>query len=220
MHKYRNKTNLQIISDYLSGQRPFTQVGYQPPSVRRQEGEQWTDINGVKWEQKNGYKVQINNQATLIRKAAEQKCACGQDIRYGNKFDEKFFIKTGKCYDCVIKEETELRILGVYHHYETYKMLSNYLAYIKDIQRKLKDSVNCLNTENGTLQVLCNSEGFLEKFTGLNTSELLQAAKKDLEEITATIKKVTKDRNKAKKIYEKELANAIQRAKQFVKLKT
>lgn len=213
------KSNIEILQNYVDGTRPFISVGYTPPTKLRKEGERWEDVNGTKWEQKNGYKVQIHEQANFIRKVSAQKCSCGQDIRYGNRFDEKFFSKTGKCYDCVIKEETELRILGVYHHYENYKLLSNYLGYLKDVRQKISDSIQYFEREDGKLKVLCNGEGFLENFTGLNTKELLDAAKKDLEKVNAVIKKVFFDKTQAKKIYEKEFAKALANAKKIVKSK-
>lgn len=202
------KSNIEIVKSYLAGERPVVMVGYKPPKTRRKEGEKWVDPNGTKWVQKNGYKVQVNEQANMIREISRQKCACGQDIQYGSKLDNKFFRKLGKCFDCVIKEETELRILGVYPYYENYKMLLNYLGFLEDMKQKIEDSIKYFETETGALEVLCNSEGFLEKFEGMNTSELLNGAKKDLEEISKGIEKVTADKEEAKRIYEEELEKA------------
>lgn len=206
--KYKGKTNLQIVSDYLSGTRPFVTVGYVPKPVERKDGEEWVDTQGLKWVQRHGYKTRVNEQANMIREASQTKCSCGQDIKFGNRLDEKFFIKTGKCFDCIIKEETELRILGVYSHYENYKMLSNYLGFLEDVKQKIEDSIKYFETETGTLEVLCNGEGFIEKFKGMDVSGLLETARKDLAEITTAIEKVTADKNKAKKIYEGELKKA------------
>lgn len=202
------KSNIEIVKNYINGQRPFVSVGYTPPNIVRKEGEIWVDASGQKWIQKKGFRTKINEQADLIRKASKRKCNCGQDIEFGNRLDQKFFAKTGKCFDCVIKEETELRILGVYPHYERYKMISNYLGFIKDLRSKIIDSIKYLESEPGTLDVLCNGEGFIEKFRGLNTKELLDEAKKDLKTANETILKVTKDKEKARRIYHKELIRA------------
>ncbi len=206
------KSNIEIVKSYLAGERPFVQVGYTAPVVKRKEGEEWVDANGRKWRQTKGGKVSVNSQADLIREITQQKCACGQDIRYGNRFDQKFFVKTGMCYDCVIKQETELRILGVFNQYEQWKLLSNYLSFLEDMKQKIEDSIKYFQTESETLSILCNGEGFLEKFKGMNTGDLLVAAQKDLVEISETIKKVAKDKEKAKKIYETDLIKARKRA--------
>src|SRR5437762_8981525 len=101
----KSKSNLEILSDYLEGKRPFVQTGYSPKSIRRKIGSIWTDKKGIKWEQKNGFKTRVNKQADLIRKLSEQKCKCGQNIKFGNRLDKILFPKTGMCYECTINEE-------------------------------------------------------------------------------------------------------------------
>lgn len=216
---HRKKSNIDIVKDYLSGTRPFVQVGFTPKKVERKEGEEWVDAQGRKWVQRDGYKTQVNEQAAMIREVAQQVCSCGQNIRYGDKFDQKFFVKTGMCYDCLIKHETELRVLGVFIQYEKWKLLSNYLGFLEDMKQKIEDSIKYFQSESDTLSILCNSEGFLEKFKGMNTADLLTAAQKDLTEVTATIDKVTKDKEKAKKIYDTDLAKARKKALAAMKKK-
>lgn len=198
------KSNIDIVKDYLSGERPFTQVGYVPPAVKRDEGEEWVDASGQKWVQRNGYKTKVNEQANMIREASRRKCKCGQDITFGSRLDEKFHAKTGMCYECLVSEETRLRAMGVYPQYEKYKLLSNYLGFLEDMKRKIEDSIRYFSTETDTLKVICNSQGFIEKFRGMNTTDLLAAAKKDLEEISTAIAKVKKDKVEAKKVFDKE----------------
>lgn len=202
------KSNIDIVKGYLAGERPFIQVGYTPPTVVRKEGEEWEDASGQRWRQTKGGKVSVNAQADMIRKMTQRKCACGQDIRFGSRLDSKFFLKTGKCFDCIIKEETELRALGVFQYYENWKMISNYLGFLEDLKQKIEDSVKYLSTESDTLSVLCNGEGFIEKFKGMNSTELLESAKKDLDDVKKAIAKVIKDKVKAKKIYASELKKA------------
>ena len=208
---HRKKSNIDIVKDYLSGTRPFIQVGYTAKEVKHKDGEEWTDISGKRWKMVDGGKISVNSQADMIRDMTRQKCGCGQDIRYGTRLDEKFFLKTGKCFDCVIKEETELRVLGVFPQYEHYKLMSNYLGFLEDMKQKIEDSVKYFASESDTLSVLCNSEGFIEKFKGMNTSDLLETAKKDLKEITELISKVIIEKAKVKKLYETSLAKAKKR---------
>jgi len=206
------KSNIDIVKGYLAGERPFVQVGYTPKVVKHKEGEEWTDASGKRWKMKNGGQVSVNPQADMIRDLIRQKCACGQDIRYGSKLDEKFFLKTGKCFDCIIEEETRLRVLGVFPFYEKYKLLSNYLGFLEDMKQKIEDSIKYFQTEGDTINIVCNGEGFMEKFKGLNAEDLLKSAQKDLKEIASTMEEVAKNKAKAKKVYESENARAIKRA--------
>lgn len=202
------KSNIEIVKNYLAGEKVFVTVGYQPPVAERKEGERWVDASGVTWEQKDGWKTRVNEQAEMIRNASKRVCGCGQEIRFGSKLDNDFFIKTGKCYECLIKEETELRILGVFPYYETWKVASNYLGFLKDMKGKIEDSIHYFEGEDGTLRVLCNGEGFIEQFKGLNTAELLDGAKEDLKKITDLIEKVISEKDEAKRIYDEKLADA------------
>ena len=206
--KKQNKSNVEIVKNYLAGERPFIRVGYSAATKKRKVGEQWVDNNGVKWEQRDGYKTRVNEQAEIIRTASKQVCSCGQEIRFSGKLDELFYRKTGKCFDCLIKEETEYRVLGVFHLYERYKLISNYYGFIIDMKSKIEDSIYYFEKDEGkSLDILCNSEGFIEKFKGLNTMELLENAKKDLQEVDKTIETVAKDMKDAKELFEQELKN-------------
>ncbi len=211
MKKYRNKSNLDIVKSYLNSERPFVTVGYTPKTVTHKEGEEWVDSRGQRWRQTKSGKETVNQQAEMIRKLTKQKCSCGQDIRYGNKLDEKFFLKTGKCFECIIAEETRLRVLGVFPFYEKYKLLSNYLGFLEDMKQKIEDSIRYFQTEGDTINIVCNGEGFMEKFKGLNAEELLKSAQKDLKEIIVTMEEVAKNKAKAKKVYDSETARAIKR---------
>ena len=56
MKKASGKSNLGIVKDYLEGNRPFVQVGYDSnlENNKRKEGDQWEDSQGRKWIWKNG----------------------------------------------------------------------------------------------------------------------------------------------------------------------
>lgn len=205
----RNKSNIEIVKDYLAGDRPFIQVGYSGKAKIRKNGDRWKDGKGITWEQRDGYKIRVNEQANIIREASKQKCDCGQEIQYGGRLDELFYRKTGKCFDCVIKEETEYRVLGVFGQFERYKMISNYLGFLMDMREKILDSIRYFEKDEGkSLDIICNSEGFIEKFRGLNTKELLENAKKDLDGISKTIDVVSKDKELAQNIFIKALGKA------------
>lgn len=196
------KSNIEIVRDYLNGDRPVLVFGYTgDKNKHRSEGETWSDNNGVEWQRKDGKNVRLTkSQADTIRDAiGKQTCKCGLEIKWGNKFDRLFFAKTGMCQDCLIDYETRLRIAGVYPIYEKYKVLSNQLGFLEDIKAKLLETIDYFKTSDGNIELLCNSEGFMEKFHGTNKDKILDDAKKDLKECRKLIKVVLSERTKTKK---------------------
>lgn len=66
------------------------------------------------------------------------KCSeCGKDVRWGSRLDIKLQSKTGKCSECLIKEETKMKINGTYEKYEQEKILKNKLAYLQDQRQQI-----------------------------------------------------------------------------------
>lgn len=196
-------SNMDIVRAYAHGERPFITVGYITPTIKRKIGDQWEDTRGIMWEQKNGYKIRVNPQADLIKKIIKQKCRkCGMDIERGNKYDRLFFVKTGMCYECLTNYETSLRIVGIFDVYEQCKLLANEIGFFKDVKAKLKETVEFFNKEDTSVEVLCNSEGFREKFHGTNKDKILKDAKKDLtavrRHLTEIILKMKKAREEFK----------------------
>lgn len=196
----KSKTNIEILQNYLDGVRPFPQSGYTKAKAVRKIGDRWTQ-KGIEWEQKEWGPCRVNRQADNIRDMLTQICKCGQNIRYGSKRDSLFFAKTGLCEECLIGHETDLRILGIYDIYERYKLLSNEHAFLKDAKQQLSESLEFVKKDEGTLKVLCNSEGYIEKFKGKNVDEFETQLKNDLKLIVFRTKVVGKAKAEAKKEY-------------------
>ena len=187
MKHCKNKSNLDIVKSYLSNERPFTQVGWTSDSIKRKEGEIWEDSKGHKWIYKNGNKKRINNISQNV--GIEEKCKCGQDIKFGNKMDRKFYNKTGMCYDCLIKYETELRRTGKYENYEKRKIFSNQKSVCLELKVKLEESIKFLENENSKLTYQ-NEDGTTETWTQTNRLKLLGDAKKDYKELLEALDRI------------------------------
>ena len=198
-----NKSNIDILKDYVAGVRPFIQVGYDGTNKKhRNEGEKWTDTKGIEWEKKNGKTIRLTKtQAEMIRELTTQKCKCGQIIKWGTKLDQKMFNRTGLCANCLIDYETKLRILGIYPDYETYKLISYELGEVKDLKEKIKDVIKFFSKDAGDITMLCNSEGFLERWKHNNPEEILTGAKRDLKLAVKRIAFLVKSKEVAKKRY-------------------
>lgn len=184
----RRRWKIDDIKSVLDGVNPFIQFGYDVVEPHhRKIGEKWTDVHGKTWEQKNGYRVIVNEKADAIRDMVRQKCAkCEMDIKWGNRMDRKFFSKSGMCYNCTIDHDTMLRLTGKWDTYEKKKVLSSQLSYLKDIRGQIKESINFLKTTDGKLKFV-DEAGRIETWTDNHIDVLLKGAETDYGKLTMDI---------------------------------
>jgi len=197
------KKNIDIIRDYLDGVRPITMVGYTGKKYApRTIGETWTDNNGQEWIQEKYGPRKVNKTADTIRSAiGEQKCKCGQNIKWGNKSDQLFYRKTNLCEECLINYETKLTVLGIYNVYEQYKLASNELGAMLDMKNKIQETINYFKSENTDVTMLCNSEGFIERWKTTNVDQILENANEDLKQAERFIDALKRIQNEQKEKY-------------------
>lgn len=193
MKKASGKSNLAIVRDYLDGNRPFIQVGYTADAdfANRKEGEIWTDVHGKKWIKKNGTKRAINHVKTEVIDATKQICKdCKMDIRWGNRYDQVFYNKTGRCQECIAKFESKLRLDGKYEDYEQKKLLQNQLSQAKEFRTKVKESYDFVSSHEKIS--FPNGDGTLDEWTIDRRENILNDLKKDLKKIDKQILKIEK----------------------------
>lgn len=104
-------------------------VGWRPPSEDRREGDVWEGPDGRMWTVKNG----ITQTVTKLDSAKTPLWCPECNKAMSHRLDDKFFAKKGKCMDCVIKHETEIRRQGKWKEYEESLMRANYISYLKDM---------------------------------------------------------------------------------------
>jgi len=201
--KYKGLSNIEILKKYISGERPFTIVGYTSPTIKRSVGEQYVDSKGVMWRQETGYKTRVNKQADIIRDAIRKKCSiCNADARFGSRIDNILYRKTGLCSNCLIDYETKLRIVGVYDDYELYKLSANEIAFLKDTMDKIEETIKFFSEESGDVIAICNSDGFIERWKNTNKDKILEDAKRDLKLVRQRIIALTKIKTQHKKKFQ------------------
>jgi hypothetical protein len=126
----RRKINEMLVKDDVK-----VTVGWRPTGIDRQLGDTWEDADGKKWIRKDGFDERITK-----LDAAKTPWFCPScEKAMPHKLDTKFWRIRGKCMDCVIKEETELKRLGLYEEYEKKKMKENYISAIKYKLEELED---------------------------------------------------------------------------------
>lgn len=199
------KKNIDIVRDYLNGERPVIQVGYEAEDkyVVRQVGDKWTDADGKEWEQTPAGPQTVNRILDIVRAEMNLKCSkCSCEIRWRSANEQKMHAKTGMCLDCLVEEETLMRARGQYKNYEKKKLLQNELAHYKDLKKHLEDSKTYL--EEHKVFTFVNSNGLVEEWGNDAADDVRKSLKKDY---TRCLKEITRAEKELKQV-EEEMAAA------------
>ncbi len=195
MKKASGKSNLSIVKDYIDGNRPFVQVGYDPnlENSKRKEGEEWEDSDGKKWIWKNGSKRRVSKRASLI---IEQRCkTCNADVRFGNYLDDQVWPKTQLCYDCFIKNETDLKLLGVYEEFDRLRDVNNEISILKDRIQKFEEAEQWCKANTGKFVEFVKEDASIERWEGLeNYDKLLEGVQSALKTAKESLEKYIQER--------------------------
>lgn len=198
MKRASGKSNLNIVRDYVDGNRPFIQVGYDPNlnNSKRKEGEEWVDGQGSKWVWKNNTKRKVSKLGQI---KIDQRCSiCNADMKFGNYLDDRFYPKTGKCYDCNISFESKLKVLGAYADYEKYKIYNSMLSEMKDFKKNITDSIDYIEKNPNEKLQFFNDDGSSEFWTDdtRQMAKVLSDLKNDLKDVEDNIAKANEELTK------------------------
>ena len=115
LNKYADKV---VVSQYTP----------QRHSENRVEGERWKDADGKEWELKNGIAQSIVKLQDAKTPWWCPKCT----LPLKTELDVKMWRRRGKCHECVLKEETVMRLEGTFDDYQDRKMLENKMGFYRD----------------------------------------------------------------------------------------
>lgn len=167
-----------ITKDYTA--KTVTQVGYTKAQVEHKEGDVWEE-NGKKWTIKNGIKQTITRFDEL-KKVLNLPLTCPScnKAMKNTSLNKKMWPIHGKCFDCVISYETELKRTGQFEEYARKLTTGGIKQYIRDLENALLD----LNNEADETYV--TEQGDIEtwKGKGLDKEKLNQ----DLQEYIQKLK--------------------------------
>lgn len=125
-------------------------------------GDTWEDENGKIWEQKNGYVANIPKMSHF-----KTPTFCPTCNKIMKRVDNKMWMRTGKCLDCTVDHESELRAKGLFELYEKYKLEKNIRAWIRDMRRGLEDVVSAYS--GGMTNVF--DDGRFEQWDGVSDEQ-------------------------------------------------
>ena len=113
-----------------------------------------------------------------------EKCPeCGKDMRdHEKKLNYKFYFMRGKCFDCVLREETKIKQQGgdAWKKYQKEIMLANAESWFKDADKE----VEILKTQIKET-IWGNAQGETET---MDTSAFIEKMEKDYEELKDNIR--------------------------------
>jgi hypothetical protein len=143
-----------ITKDYTA--KTVTQVGYTKTQVEHKEGDVWEE-NGKKWTIKNGIKQTITRFDGL-KKVINLPLVCPtcNKAMKNTSLNKKMWPIHGKCFNCVIDHETELKRTGQFEEYARNLTTGGIKQYIKDLENALLDLNNEVDdqyvTEQGDIE--------------------------------------------------------------------
>ena len=163
--------NLQRVHDMVSGTYGGKiQSGYVgEKEVVRKIGDIWTDGDGIKWEQKNGYKMKLTKTANVgIFKAHCKDCKKG----ILKSWDKDTHKADGRCYHCQINYEMDLKFDKPirWFAYRRMKELQNMesierdiIQWVDELDKRKKEKIfdksvaNAMANHNVSMEIKKNS---------------------------------------------------------------
>lgn len=160
------------------------QIGYRTPQIDHQEGDVWEE-GGITWTIKNGIRRNITKTSEL-RDQIKLPYLCPHCNRpMKNKFDPKIYRLFGKCFDCIIEEDTEKIIDGTFKNKERAIISKNIPLIVKEYQEQVKEILSHYKSNHYITEI-----GDIEKWdVTMSDEKLKEIFDKQLEELQKTVDK-------------------------------
>jgi uncharacterized Zn finger protein len=172
----RDVQRMRNIITGNTGDRTQIQTGYEKNNQVHKEGDVW-DEDGKKWTIKNGIKqsvTKLDHIKSLV--LMPLSCPnCGTVMKLDD-YNKKMWGLHSKCFDCVIKHESELKRLGKYDDYVANIMNRNKNSELDDIETFLEEWV-----EEGDTFV--SETGEVEKWGGGDKKSVYKRVKERIAEL-------------------------------------
>jgi len=199
------------IKSILNGETPSTTISmYNPESdkerVIRNPGETWQDEDGTVWIQHEGWLEKVSKMAQIREELGMTMFSIKKCEKCGNKIttnlDRKFFALRKQCFDCVIKEETHMKVIGKYAEYESRVMINNALSFFRDAKQELE---HYLETTTGE-DTYFNDDGTQQKWVGAS-KHAKDFFQKELEDVSIEIKRLEGELEKLSSVLDASVEN-------------
>ena len=177
-----------------TGESSGTQIGYQKNIKNYKEGDIWTE-NKKTWTIKDGIKQTISK-LDVIKKEVHMPLCCPKCSKVmKNRLDKPNYKIHKKCYDCVIKFESELKWkYKTYDKYIKQLEIKNKLTSLDEIENILIETANLSNEE------YVSENGDIERWVGgIDSDKFTKDIKKYSKNIREKLEKELNETEKSKK---------------------
>lgn len=179
LKKEFSKRDVQRMRNLITGNagdRTQIQTGWEKNKQDRKEGDIWEE-NGKQWTIRNGIKQTVTKLDSIKRLVVMPLTCpnCGNAMSLTD-INKKMWSIHKKCFDCVIKMESEMKRLGKWGEYTANMMKLNRNAEIEDLESALDYWVQDTDT-------YVSEQGEVEKWRGGDKTVIYRQAKEVLAEL-------------------------------------
>ena len=138
---HKNARRIKNILDGKYTERNTISTGYEKEEIVHKDGDTWIDELGKKWILKNGIKRNISK-LSAVRKSMRLPYVCPEcNQPMQHSLDNKFWAISGKCFSCVINEDTSKMIKGDFHIHEDKKIRNNIVAWFTQYEAEINEYI-------------------------------------------------------------------------------
>ena len=172
----RDVTRMRNILTDKAGDRTQIQAGWDKHNETHIDGDIWED-SGKRWTMKNGIKQTVTK-LDEIKKLVVLPLICPncQGVMKVDEYNKKMWAIHQKCFDCVIKMESEIKRIGKWEEYQYNIMNSNRNAQLNDLEKALDEWVD----QNDTF---VSEMGEVEKWGGGDKKEVYKQVKETIADL-------------------------------------
>jgi len=181
--KQRDVQRMRNLITKNFGDKTATQTGYVKQYVEHKEGDVWEE-NGKNWTIKNGLKQTITR-LDSIKKSLLLPIICPNCSKAmaNSPLNKKMWPLHGKCFDCVINMESELKRTGKFEEYQRNMVHSGIKTHIKEMEDLLLELALGASKESFVTEA-----GDIEEWRGgnIDTTQMIE----DLQEYIQSLKDI------------------------------
>lgn len=145
LKKEFKESDLSRIRNLITGkygEKSKTSVGFEKRQEKHVEGDVWEE-NGKTWTIINGIKQTVSKLDSM-KKLVQFPLVCPEcnNPMKSHPLNKKMYNIHGKCADCVIQEETRLKIEGGFKEYKNNLMNKNKVSALTELEDLLEEYLN------------------------------------------------------------------------------
>jgi len=172
----RDVQRMRNIITGKTGDRTQIQTGWEKNNQDHKEGDVWEE-NGKSWTIKNGIKMTVTK-LDKVKDLVLMPLCCPEcsNVMKINDYNKKMWGIHKKCFDCVIKMESEIKRLGKWDEYCADIMNRNKNAELDDLEAALEQWVDESDS-------FVSEQGEVEKWGGGDKKAIYKQVKTELVEL-------------------------------------